>query len=139
MVLLSLFLISALILVNEWLYNGIMQVLIPIAFIILLTVLLWNAKSLSLMFVAIVAGLLVLIVYAILPEYTSNQAVEKIRLEFEGISRITTVSNTPISEDTFNPFHSESYYTFEIVENEGTSYLLLMDPYSDNFMVKRDD
>ncbi|AQQ53144.1 hypothetical protein [Planococcus lenghuensis] len=139
MVLLSLILISVLIVVNEWLYNGVMQVLVPITIIVSCTVILWNAKSLSVLRAVIVTGLVVLSIYMVLPEYTAKQAAAKIRTEFEGVGRVSFSVNTPVISDSFSPFQSDWYYTFEVIEREGTGYYLMMDPHSDDFMVKQNE
>ena len=123
-------LIIPLFLVDIYMYNGVMNTFVPIIVIFGTVTALRQVETINLyrrfVAIALVAGA----VYLALPTYTVSEAEDAIKQETPEIVTLSKLDNSPIENDTFNPFSPKWFYTFRVTESNGSEYILMFNPDS---------
>jgi len=123
-------LIIPLFLVDIYMYNGVMNTFVPIIVIFGTVTALRQVETINLyrrfVAIALVAGA----VYLALPTYTVSEAEDAIKQETPEIVTLSKLDNSPIENDTFNPFSPKWFYTFRVTKSNGSEYILMFNPDS---------
>lgn len=136
-IIVSFALIIPLLLINHFLFNNVMNILIP-AIVILVTVFsLRHVKSSHWYFRVTSIVLIGIAVYLVLPSYTLSRAEQIIMESDPGIVQIEQRNNTPMDRDGFAPFASKWFYTFRVTDSDGSEYELIYNPNSGGFFRKK--
>ena len=129
-------LIIPLFLVDIYMYNGVMNTLVPIIVIFGTVAALRQVDTINLyrrfVAIALVAGA----VFLALPTYTVSEAEDAIKQEIPKIVTLSKLDNSPIENDTFNPFSPKWFYTFRVTESNGSEYILMFNPDSGKTFIK---
>jgi hypothetical protein len=129
-------LIIPLSIVDSYLYNGVMNTLVPIIMIFVTVAALHQVESINWyrLFVAIafIGGA----IYLALPTYTFSEAQDAIKQETPEVVTLSKLDNSALENDAFNPFSPKCFYTFRITESNGSEYILMFHPDSGKSFIK---
>jgi len=129
-------LIIPLFLVDIYMYNGVMNTLVPIIVIFGTVASLRQVETINLyrrfVAIALVAGA----VYLALPTYTVSEAEDAIKQEIPEVVTLSKLDNSPLENNTFNPFSPKWFYTFFVTESNGSDYILIFNPDSGKTFLK---
>lgn len=64
------------------------------------------------------------------PTYTFSEAQDAIKQEVPEVITLSALDNSPLKNDTFNPFSAKWFYTFRVTESNGSEYTLIFNPDS---------
>ncbi|MCZ8537160.1 hypothetical protein M9R32_08215 [Paenisporosarcina quisquiliarum] len=130
-------LITPLLLINHFLFNNIMNILIPLIVIMVTVSSLRHVKSSHWYFRVAPIVLIGIAVYLVLPSYTLSRAEQTIMESDSGIVQIEQMHNTPMENHAFAPFASKWFYTFRVTDSDGSEYELIFNPDSGEFFHKK--
>lgn len=83
----------------------------------------WSRKSLAL---AIIGGA----IYFVIPTYTLSEAEVAIHQELQEDVTLFQLDNTPMDSDGFGLLSPKWFYTFRVIESNGSEYILMFNPDS---------
>ena len=131
-------LIIPLFLVDIYMYNGVMNTLVPIIMIFGTVASLRQVETINLyrrfVAIALVAGA----VYLALPTYTVSEAEDAIKQKIPEVVTLSKLDNSPLENNTFNPFSPKWFYTFLVTESNGSDYILIFNPDSGKTFLKNE-
>ena len=115
---------------DYYVYNHVMNTFIPVSLIFVTVAALrytesvsWYRRSLSL---AIIGGA----IYFVIPTYTLSDAEIAIHQELQEDVTLFKLDNIPMERDSFDPLSPQWFYTFRVVESNGSEYILIFNPDS---------
>jgi hypothetical protein len=123
-------LIIPLSLVDSYMYNGVMNTLVPIFIIFGTVAALRQVESINLYRRFVAITLISGVVYLALPTYTVSEAEDAIKQEIPEVVTLSKLDNSPLENDTFNPFSPKWFYTIRVTESNGSEYILMFNPNS---------
>ena len=135
-IIVSFALITPLLVISHFLFNNIMNILIPLIVILVTVSSLRHVKSLKWFYRISPIVLIGIAVYLVLPDYTKSRAEQTIRESDSGIVQLEQMNNTPMDGHGFAPFASRWFYTFRVTHSEGSEYELIFNPDSGEFFHK---
>ena len=116
--------------VDYFVFNSVMNTLIPVSIIFGAVVALRHTESISwfrrLVALALIGGA----IYLALPTYTFSEAQDAIKQEIPEVVTLSKLDNSPLENDTFNPFSPKLFYTFRVTKPNGSDYILMFNPMS---------
>jgi hypothetical protein len=83
----------------------------------------WYRWSLTL---AIIGGA----IYFVIPTYTLSEAEVAIHQSLQEDMTLFPLDNTPMERDGFDPISPKWFYTFRVIESNGSQYILMFNPDS---------
>ena len=123
-------------LVNSYMYNGVMNTLVPIIMIFGTVVALRQVTSINWYRLFVAIALIAGVVYLALPTYTFSEAQNAIKQEIPEVVTISKLDNSALENVTFNPFSPKWFYTFLVTESNGSEYILIFHPDSGKSFIK---
>jgi hypothetical protein len=107
-----------------------MNTIIPVSLILGTVVALRHTKSVSWyrwsLALAIIGGA----IYFVIPTYTVSEAKDAIHQELQEDVTLFKLDNTPMERDGFDPLSPKWFYTFRVIESNGSEYILIFNPNS---------
>ncbi|MFC6040415.1 hypothetical protein ACFPYN_13390 [Paenisporosarcina macmurdoensis] len=126
----SLMLIIPIWVVDYFVYNSIMNTIIPVSLIFGTVVALRHTESVTwyrrLLALAIIGGA----IYFVIPTYTISEAEVAIHQSLQEDVTLFQLDNTPMERDGFDPLSPKLFYTFRVIESKGSEYILMFNPDS---------
>jgi len=129
-------LIIPLSLVDSYMYNGVMNTLVPISIIFGAVVALRHTESISWFRRLVALALFGGAIYLVLPTYTVSEAEDAIYQETPEVETLSKLDNSPLENNTYNPFSPKWFYTFRVTESNGSEYILMFNPDSGKTFIK---
>jgi len=123
-------LIIPIFLVDSYMYNGSMNTLAPIIMIFGTVTALRHAESINWYRLFVAITLIGGAIYLAIPTYTFSEAQDVIKKEVPEVMTLSKLDNSPLENDTFNPFSPKWFYTFHVTESNGSEYILIFNPDS---------
>ena len=129
-------LIIPIFLVDSYMYNGSMNTLAPIIMIFGTVTALRHAESINWYRLFVAITLIGGAIYLAIPKYTFSEAQDVIKKEVPEVMTLSKLDNSPLENDTFNPFSPKWFYTFIVKESNGFEYILIFNPDSGKSFMK---
>lgn len=129
-------LIILLSLLDIYMYNGAINTLVPITMIFGTVVALRHAESINWYRLFVAITLIGGAIYLAIPTYTFSEAQDVIKKEVPEVMTLSKLDNSPLENDTFNPFSPKWFYTFLVKESNGFEYILIFNPDSGKSFMK---
>ncbi len=123
-------LIIPIFIVDSYMYNGVMNTLLPIIMIFVTVAVLRQVESINCYRLFVAIALIGGAIYLALPSYTFSEAQEAIKQEIPEVVTLSKLDNSPLENDTFNPFSAKWFYTLRVTESDGSEYILIFHPDS---------
>ena len=136
-IIVSFALITPLLLINHFLFNNVMNILILLIVILVTVSTLRHVKSSHWYFGVAPIALIGIAIYLVLPSYTLSRAEQIIMESDPGIVQIDQSNTTPMDGHGFAPFGSKWFYTFRVTDSDGSQYELIFNPDSGEFFHKK--
>ncbi len=132
----SFILIIPLWVVDYFVYNSVMNTIIPVSLISGTVAALrhtesvsWYRRSLAL---AIIGGA----IYFVIPAYTLSEAKDAIHQALHEDVTLFKLDITPMERDGSDLLSPKWFYTFRVIESNGSEYILIFNPDSGKFFKK---
>jgi hypothetical protein len=107
-----------------------MNTIIPVSLIFVTVAALRHTESVTLsrrlLALAIIGGA----IYFVIPTYTLSEAEVTIHQELQEDVTLFQLENTPMVRDGFDPLSPKWFYTFRVIESNGSEYILMFNPDS---------
>ncbi|MGB2993324.1 MAG: hypothetical protein WBB47_11870 [Paenisporosarcina sp.] len=129
-------LIILLSLVDIYMYNGVMNTLAPYVLIFGSAAALRQVESISWYRLFVTIAFIGGAIYLALPTYTFSEAQDAIKQEMPEVVTLSKLDNSPLENDTFNPFSPKWFYTFRVTESNGSEYTLIFNLDSGKTFIK---
>lgn len=131
-------LIIPLSLLDSYMYNGVVNTLVPTIMIFVTVAALRHAELINwyrlFLSIALIGGA----VYLALPTHTFSEAQDAIKQKIPEVVTLSKLDNSPLENDTFNPFSPKWFYTFRVKESNGSEYTLIFNPDSGKTFIKNE-
>ena len=123
-------------LVDSYMYNGVMNTFVPIIMIFGTVAALRQVESINWYRLFVAITLIGGAAYLALPTYTFSEAQDAIKQEVPEVITLSILDNSPLKNDTFNPFSAKWFYTFRVTESNCSEYTLIFNPDSGKTFIK---
>ena len=136
-IIVSFALITPLLVINYFLFNNIMNILIPLIVILVTVSCLRHVKFLNWYYRIAPIVLIAVAVYLVLPGFTLSHAEQTIGIPNIDFPMPEQMNNTPMDNQAFAPFASKWFYTFRVTDSDGSKTELIFHPDSGDFFHKK--